>query len=137
MTLPSACRSPSGTRTRSSRRLTGYMPPAFEEFHQFNLQTGEVEPLSDGPGEGPNPVIFSVQGGTHAMGIYALPTRAEYYRPQLRTLPVCAEKVVKWNCVFRVTDKNGIAPGEYAYRMFVIVGELNTVCDSLRVLHHP
>lgn len=118
--------------------LTGYMPPAFEEFRQFNLQTGEVEPLSDGPGEGPYPVIFTVPGGTHAMGIYAPPqpapntTRPSYGRFRFR-----AEKVVKWNCVFRVTDKNGIAPGEYAYRMFVIVGELNTVRDSLRALHHP
>jgi len=118
--------------------LTGYMPPAFEEFHQFNLQTGKVESLSDGPGEGPNPVIFSVPGGTHAICIYAPPQAASnttgpsYGRFRFRT-----EKVVKWNCVFRVTDKNGIAPGEYAYRMFVVVGELNTVRDSLRALHHP
>ena len=118
--------------------LTGYMPPAFEEFRQFNPQTGELEALSDGPGEGPQPVVFSVPGGAHAMGIYASPqpapntTGPTYGRFRFR-----AEKVVKWNCVFRVTDKNGIAPGEYAYRMFVIVGDLNTVRDSLRALHRP
>ncbi len=116
--------------------LTGYMPPAFAEFHQFNPQTGEVEPLSDGPGEGPNPVIFSVPGGTHAMGIYAPPPAANTTAPRYGRFRFRAEKVVKWNCVFRVTDKNGIAPGEYAYRMFVVVGELNTVRDSLRALHH-
>jgi len=115
--------------------LTGYMPPEFAEFRQFNLQTGELEPLSDGPGEGPQPVVFSVAGGTHAMGIYAPPqpapntTGPTYGRFRFR-----AEKVVKWNCVFRVVDKNGIAPGEYAYRMFVIVGDLTTVRDSLRAL---
>ena len=53
--------------------LTGYMPPAFEEFRQFNPKTGEMEPLSDGPGEVPQPVVFTVSGGTHAMGIYASP----------------------------------------------------------------
>ena len=53
--------------------LTGYMPAEFEEFHQFDAQTGELEPLSDGPGEIPQPVVLSVAGGTHAMGIYAPP----------------------------------------------------------------
>lgn len=115
--------------------LTGYMPAAFEEFCQFNPQTGELKPLSDGPGEGPLPVVLSVPGGTHAMGIYAPPqpapntTGPTYGRFRFR-----AEKVVKWNCVFRLTDKNGIAPGEYPFRMFVIVGDLNTVRDSMRAL---
>ena len=69
------------------------------------------------------------------MGIYAPPqpapntTGPAYGRFRFR-----AEKVVKWNCVFRVTENNGVAPGEYAYRMFVIVGDLNTVRDSLREL---
>jgi hypothetical protein len=116
--------------------LTGYMPPAFEEFRQFNPKTGELEPLSDGPGEVPLPVVFTVPGGTHAIGIYAPPqpspntTGPTYGRFRFR-----AEKVVKWNCVFRVTDKNGIPPGEYAYRMFVIVGDVNTVRNSLRDLY--
>ena len=115
--------------------LTGYMPPAFEEFRQFNPQTGELEPLSDGPGEGPNPVVFTVPGGTHAMGIYAPPQPAPNAAgPTYGRFRFRAEKVVKWNCVFRVTDRNGIAPGEYAYRMFVIVGDTNTVRDSLRAL---
>ena len=43
--------------------------------------------------------------------------------------------MVKWNCVFRVTDQNGIAPGEYVFRMFVIVGDLDTVRGSMRTLH--
>lgn len=118
--------------------LTGYMPPAFSEFRQFNPKTGELEPLSDGPGEQPNPVVFSVPGGTHAMGILAPPQPAPrtagpgYGRFRFR-----AEKVVKWNCVFRVTDKDGIAPGEYPFRMFVVVGDLATVRNSLRELQQP
>jgi hypothetical protein len=116
--------------------LTGYMPPEFERFLQFNPRNGELEPLSDGPGEGPNPVVLSVPSGTHAMGVYAPPHRdmntsgSTYGRFRFS-----AEKVVKWNCVFRVRDNGGIAPGGYPFRMFVIVGDLDTVRDSLRALH--
>ncbi len=46
-----------------------------------------------------------------------------------------AEKVVKWNCVFRVRAAEGIKPGDYPFRMFVLVGDLATVTDSLRALH--
>jgi hypothetical protein len=116
--------------------LTGYMPAAFEEFLQFNTHTGELEPLSDGPGEGPQPVVLSVPGGTHAMGIYAPPQPAAHTtEPSYGRFRFRAEKVVKWNCVFRMTDKDGIAPGEYPFRMFVIVGDTKTVRDSMRVLH--
>jgi hypothetical protein len=116
--------------------LTGYMPPAFEEFRQFNPRTGELEPLSDGPGEGPHPVVFAVRGGAHAMGIYAPPQPARNTAgPTYGRWRFAAEKVVKWNCVFRVTDKNGITAGEYPFRMFVIVGNLDTVLASMRALH--
>lgn len=115
--------------------LTGCMPPEFSEFHQFNSQTGELEPLSDGPGESPQPVVFSVAGGTHAMGIYAPPQATpKTTGPTYGRIRFPAEKVVKWNCVFRVTDLAGIVPGDYSYRRFVIVGDLNTVRDSLRAL---
>lgn len=116
--------------------LTGYMPPAFAEFRQFNPRTGALEPLSDGPGEGPHPVVFSLPGDTHAMGIFA-PSQPKKNTsgPTFGRFRFHAEKVVKWNCVFRVRNADGIAPGEYSFRMFVIVGDLNTVRDSLRALH--
>ena len=116
--------------------LTGYMPAEFEKFLQFNPQSGELEPLSDGPGEGPRPVVLAVAGGTHAMGIYAPPQPARNTTgPSYGRFRFKAEKVVKWNCVFRVHNAEGIAAGEYPYRMFVIVGDLNTVRDSMRSLH--
>lgn len=115
--------------------LTGYMPPAFEDFHQFNPQTGQLEPLSDGPGEGPLPVVLSTAGGAHAMGIYAPPQPAPNTAgPTYGRFRFRAEKVVKWNCVFRVSDKAGIPPGGYPFRMFVIVGDLATVRDAMRAL---
>ncbi|KAB2639469.1 MAG: hypothetical protein DVB25_05605 [Verrucomicrobia bacterium] len=115
--------------------LTGYMPPEFAEFRQFNPHTGALEPLSDGPGEGLWPVVLSVAGGSHAMGIYAPPQpRPNLTGPTFGRFRFSAENVVKWNCVFRLTDKHGIAPGEYAFRMFVIVGNLETVRAALRAL---
>jgi len=128
---------PSGERhTRGTfEALTGYMPPVFNVFQQFNPQTGELKPLSEGPGEIPHPVVFSVAGGTHAMGIYAPPQPSPHTRgPTYGRWWFHEAKVVKWNCVFRMANKDGLAPGEYPFRMFVIVGDLKTVHDSLRAL---
>ena len=116
--------------------LTGYMPPEFAEFRQFNPQTGDLEPLSDGPGEVNQSVVFSLAGGTHAMGIYAPPqTTPHTTGPTYGRWRFSAEKVVKWNCVFRLADKKGIQPGDYAFQMFVIVGDVNKVRESLKTLH--
>lgn len=117
--------------------LTAYLPPDFARFQQFNPETGDLEPLSDGPGESPQPVIISLPEGTHALGIYAPPQAStntsgpSYGRWRFR-----AEKVVKWNCVFRVKDQAGLKPGEYPFRMFVIVGDLTIVRDNLRALRN-
>ena len=116
--------------------LTGYMPPEFSQFAQFNPQTSALEPLDDGPGEIARPVVLSVPGGSHATGIYAPPQNAAHTTgPTFGRFRFAAEKVVKWNCVFRVHDDAGIAPGEHPFRMFVIVGDLATVTESLRALH--
>jgi hypothetical protein len=42
-----------------------------------------------------------------------------------------AQNVVKWNCVFRVRDPAGVRPGTYSYRVFVAVGSLRNVRDTL------
>jgi hypothetical protein len=116
--------------------LTGYMPPEFSEFLQFNPATGELEPLSDGPGEIPRPVVLSLPGGSHAMGIYAPPQPAPRTTgPTFGRFRFKAEKVVKWNCVFRVKDPAGIALGDHSFQMFAIVGDLVTVRNGLRQLH--
>jgi hypothetical protein len=116
--------------------LTGYMPPEFSRFLQFNPQSGELEPLSDGPGEIPRPVVLAVPEGTHAMGIYSPPQHAPRMSgPTFGRFRFVAEKVVKWNCVFRLQDGDGIAPGDYAFRMSVVVGDLASVTEGLRALH--
>ena len=46
-----------------------------------------------------------------------------------------AQHVVKWNCVFRIRDSNGIASGDYSYRMFVLIGTLEDVRLAMIRLH--
>jgi hypothetical protein len=116
--------------------LTGYMPPEFEQFLQFNPKSGTLEALSDGPGEGRNPVVLSVPDGTHAMGIYAPPQpSADTTGPSYGRFRFVPEKVVKWNCVFRTTIDSGLPAEEHTFRMFVIVGDLDTVLNSLLALN--
>ena len=51
--------------------VTGYMPAEFEKFFKFNVATGELEDLTDGPGEQSAPVVLATANGRHAMGVYS------------------------------------------------------------------
>ncbi len=115
--------------------LTGYMPPEFGRFWMFLPGSGELKALSDGPGEQPFPVVLATENGQHAMGIYSpdQPSRGFWLAGYGRTRFV-AQKVVKWNCVFRVRDANGVAAGDYRYRMFVAVGTQEDVRQALASL---
>ncbi|MCP4173195.1 MAG: hypothetical protein GY758_20750 [Fuerstiella sp.] len=116
--------------------LTGYMPEGFSSFYVFNRSAGNAEPLSDGPGEQPMPVILATPSGSHAMGIYTpqLPqpgqAKAGYGRWRF-----VRPKVVKWNCVFRVRDSDGVEPGDYSFHCLVIVGTLDAVVTTMVKLH--
>jgi len=115
--------------------LTGYMPPSFTHFQAYNEKTGSLEELDDGPAEQHHPVVFSTADGQHAMGAYSPGSEA----PRGETGPTYgrwrfkAEKVVKWNCVYRVTDAAGLA-GDYKYRVFVVVGTVADVKSTLAAL---
>jgi hypothetical protein len=116
--------------------LTGYMPPEFGRFWEYNSATKALEPLSDGPGEQPAPVVLATESGGHAMGIYCPPQEKDYGPAGYGRFRFRAEKVNKWNCVYRLRDDaRGVEPGDYAFRAFVIVGELEVVKDSMRALH--
>ncbi|MCA9222518.1 MAG: hypothetical protein KDA71_19460 [Planctomycetales bacterium] len=117
--------------------VTGYMPAEFEKFWKFNSATGELEPLSDGPGEQRDPVVLATSDGRYAMGVYSpdQPSRgfeqAGYGRFRFQR-----ERVTKWNCVFRLRDsRQPIPPGEYSFRNFVLVGDLETVRRDMAALH--
>ena len=117
--------------------VTGYMPPEFNTFWKFNAQTGELESLSDGPGEQPHPVVLATTSGSHAMGVFSpdQPSRG-FESAGYGRFRFVAEKVVKWNCVFRLRDKtHGIAAGDYSFRNFIVVGDLATVKAALLSLH--
>ena len=115
--------------------VTGYMPPEFSVFLRFDRTDGQLKPLTDGPGEQADPVVLSTKDGGHAMGVYSpdQPSKgfagAGYGRFRF-----AAEKVVKWNCVFRTRDATGIAAGDYKFRCVVVVGSAKNCEDTLRAL---
>lgn len=116
--------------------VTGYMPPEFNTFWAFNPKTNKLEPLSDGPGEQARPVVLSTPSGSHAMGVYSPQQPSEGYRQAgYGRFRFVRENVVKWNCVFRVRNPQGVQQGKHAFRTFVIVGDRKTVERSLQLLH--
>jgi len=128
-TVPNAARHGSA----QFEALTGYMPPEFGNFWQFDLQTGKLAPLGDGPGEIKNPMVLATADGRHAMGIFAPPpTAAATTGPSYGRWKFVAAKVVKWNCVFRVQAAPALPPGDYSYHLLVPVGTLADVEAMLR-----
>ena len=115
-------------RTAQFEALTGYLPAAFERFWQFNSATRKLEPLTDGPGEIPRPVVLATASGSHAMGIYAPPqSRAGQTGPTYGRWRFGPEKVVKWNCVFRLRAPDALPAGDYPYQLLVPLGTLAEV----------
>jgi len=113
--------------------LTGYMPPEFSTFWQYNPATQKLEPLSDGPGEIQNPVVLATPDGRHAMGIYAPPQpQPDTTGPSYGRWRFAEAHVVKWNCVFRVRTAAGLRTGDFEYRMLVPVGTRSQVEAMIR-----
>lgn len=119
--------------------VTGYMPIAFSKFWAWNPQTQQLESLSDGPGEQPFPVILATSNGSHAMGVLARDaTPAGMTGPGYGRFRFSRENVVKWNCVYRLRDdKHGIVATDYLFRQFVIIGDLETVKQTMIMLKQP
>jgi len=121
---------PAGAQLVSAQfeALTGYMPPEFSRFWEFNPATGKLQPLSDGPGEIKNPVVLATPDGKFAMGIFSPPqSQPDTSGPTFGRWKFDWAHVVKWNCVFRVHNPPGIRDGDYSYRMLVPVGTLTQV----------
>lgn len=116
--------------------LTGYMPEQFRSFWTFRPQTGELQPLSDGPGEQIFPIVLSTESGSHAMGIYSPQQPSPgFENAGYGRWKFVRERVVKWNSVFRQRDTDGIKPGEFTFRNFVVVGDREMVRTLLAELH--
>ncbi|MGC4004573.1 MAG: hypothetical protein QM811_16205 [Pirellulales bacterium] len=120
--------------------LTGYMPFEFRKFYGLKPETGELEELTDGPGEQALPIVFATADGGHAMGAIAeQPSAQGMSRIGYGRFAFETEKVVKWNCAARLRVEKSdppttIAPGEYAFTTYVVVGDLETVHKTMREL---
>jgi hypothetical protein len=118
--------------------VTGYMPPEFGVFLRFDKADGKLMPLTDGPGEQADPVVLSTADGGHAMGVYSPDQPSKGFEAAgYGRFRFAAEKVVKWNCVFRVREPSGVPAGEYAFKCVVVVGTRTDCEDALRALTNP
>lgn len=116
--------------------VTGYMPPAFGTFLRFDAAAGKLKPLSDGPGEQPDPVVFATADGKHALGVYSPDQPSKGFAAAgYGRFRFAAEKVVKWNCVFRFKNKGGVPGGDYQFRCFLVVGTTADCEATLAALH--
>ncbi|QDT42029.1 hypothetical protein Pan241w_21100 [Gimesia alba] len=115
--------------------LTGYMPAEFETFWSLNPKTGKLKSIDDGPGEQNLPVILSTKDGNYAMGVYSPEQPSPgFEHAGYGRFRFPAAKVVKWNCVFRVRNKQGIPADKYSFRVFVAVGSLDDIRQALTSL---
>ena len=121
--------------------VTGYMPAAFSTFLKLNVATGELLPLTDGPGEQAMPVVLSTPNGLHAMGVISPDQPSPGYdHAGYGRFRFARQKVVKWNCVFRVRNDDdepeaSIPRGDYRFRCFIAVGTREDVRATLMKLH--
>lgn len=112
--------------------LTGYMPPAFRKFWGVDINTQNLVPLSDGPGEQSLPVVFSTEDRQFAMGAVATG------QPTWITEPIGygrfrfeEEKVVKWNVVMRYRNSPTIDQPTASFRVLVVLGQLEQVKSTI------
>jgi hypothetical protein len=115
--------------------LTGYMPAEFERFQVFDAKTGQLAPVDDTPGEQPLPLVFSTADGKYAMGVYSPAAEAprDARGPSYGRWRMKEFRVVKWNCVFRLQNPDGLA-GDFGCHVFVVVGSLEDVRGTLVAL---
>jgi hypothetical protein len=118
--------------------LTGYMPEHFSQFLTWDPKRNQINSLDDGPGEQSLPVIFSTTDNQHAMAIYCPEgviqqpiDSGNLSGPTYGRFRFKNEKVVKWNCVFRLRKQDLIVPGDYKFAMFIVVGTLSQVQSTL------
>lgn len=103
--------------------LTGYMPWSFGEEFRFDAATSTLEPLPRRNGEQRDPVVLATSSGEHAMGVFT-PYRPPAGQPAVGygRFQFEHDKVVKWNCVFRLRSPEGIRPGDYGFQLYVVLG---------------
>ncbi|NBN94261.1 MAG: hypothetical protein EBV31_01305 [Verrucomicrobia bacterium] len=103
--------------------LTGYMPATFSEEHRFDAKTATLVPVPRKNGEIRDPIVLSTPSGSHAMGVFT-PDRPPAGQPPVGygRFEFEPEKVVKWNCVFRLRQTEPIKPGDHSFQLYVVIG---------------
>jgi hypothetical protein len=109
--------------------LTAYMPLEFDHFYKYVPKQDKLEPIDAGPGEQEYPLVFATADGKYAMGVFSPDPKPGYGRFEFKP-----EKVVKWNCVFRLRSPTRVATGDHHFRIFVAVDTLDGVKQELHAL---
>ena len=109
--------------------VTGYLSANFTSFYAVDMNTYAMRPLDHVAGEVGQPVIFATADGSHAMGAYSpdIPENAtsgyaKFFFPG---------DTSKWSVVFR---QNATPAGTYAFRSYIVVGNLTQVRATLTQL---
>ncbi len=116
--------------------LTGYMPGAFSTELFFEPKDGSLAALPRKNGEVLRPVVLATADGAQAMGVYS-PTRPAGFRSGVGygRFQFEPEKVVKWNCVFRLKEPAGAKAGDYPFQLYVVFGSREDCRRALVALH--
>ncbi len=114
--------------------LTGYMPWEFQQFLRWSPEQKKLVPLDKQLGEQPFPVVLATEDGKHAMGVVSLEKKKGMTGPGYGRFYFPNDKVVKWNCVYRLQDNGGVKAGDYSFRMLVPFGTVAEVENTLKIL---
>ncbi|MEI7651569.1 MAG: hypothetical protein WCJ96_06140 [Verrucomicrobiota bacterium] len=115
--------------------LTGYMPEGFSTEFAFDTKTSTLVALPRKNGEIRNPVVLSTPDGSRAMGVFT-PSRPPVGQPPVGygRFKFEHDKVVKWNCVFRLRQAEPIKAGDYSYQLYVVIGTREDCRSALSAL---
>jgi hypothetical protein len=114
--------------------LTGYMPWSFSEELRFDAKTESLVPLARQDGEQRDPVVLSTPSGSPALGVFT-PERPRAGQPAVGfgRFNFEHEKVVKWNCVFRLRQDKPIPP-HHSFQLYVVIGSREDCRRTLAAL---
>jgi hypothetical protein len=113
--------------------LTAYMPGHFDTFYRYNVSSGQMEPLSDDPGEQNHPVVLATRDAKHALGLMTLQKATPGMRgPGYGRWRFGWQRVTKSNIVFRL--KNAPA-GTHRFVVYSVLGTLEDVRQTMRQLY--
>ena len=109
--------------------LTGYMPPGFDRFYAFDLDSRTLKPLAgkDLTTERFEPLVVSTRDGRSAIGVLAITPSENAHYAAFRNA-----EVSKWSLVYHFNV--GLAAGPHHFSCVVMIGTRDEVAQALRSL---